>query len=113
MASVRMVLGILLMIAAAFCDVVQGLGVNWGTISMHPLPPYIVVQLLRDNGIKKVKLFDANLDTMRALALINLEVMVAIPNEMLEVLTLDSQASDNWVARNVTRYTFPGRVNIK
>ena len=113
MASVRMVFGILLMIAAAFCDVVQGLGVNWRTISTHPLPPYIVVQLLRDNGIKNVKLFDANLDTMRDLALSNLEVLVAIPNEMLEVLTLDSQAADNWVSRNVTRYTFPGRVNIK
>ena len=113
MASVRMVFGILLMIAATFCDVVQGLGVNWGRISTHPLPPYIVVQLLRDNGIKKVKLFDANLDTMRALALSNLEVMVVIPNEMLEVLTLDSQAADNWVARNVTRYTFLGGVNIK
>ena len=55
----------------------------------------------------------ANIDTMRALALGNLEVMVAIPNEMLEVLTLDSQAADNWVARNVTRYTFLGGVNIK
>ena len=50
---------------------------------------------------------------MRALALSNLEVMVAIANEMLQVLTLDSQAADNWVARNVTRYTFPGGVNIK
>ena len=113
MASVRMAFGILLMIAAAFCDVVQGLGVNWGTISMHPLPPYIVVQLLRDNGIKKVKLSDANLDTMRAMDLSNLKVMVAIPNEMLEVLTLDSQAADDWVARNVTRYTFPRGVNVK
>ena len=78
---------------SSICDVVQG--VNWGTIFTHPLPPYIVVQLLRDNGIKKVKLFDANLDTMRALALSNLEVMVAIPNEMLEVLTLDSQAAND------------------
>ena len=86
---------------------------NWGTISMHPLPPiYIVLQLLRDNGIKKVAIY-ANIDTMRALALSNLEVMVAISNEMLQVLTLDSQAADNWVARNVTRYTFPGGVNIK
>ena len=37
----------------------------------------------------------ANLDTMRALALNNLEVMVVIANEMLQVLTLDSQAADN------------------
>ena len=50
---------------------------------------------------------------MRALALRNLKVMVAIANEMLQVLTLDSQAADNWVAINVTRYTFPGGVNIK
>lgn len=49
-------------------DVVEGLGVNWGTMATHMLDPKIVVQMLKDNGIKKVKLFDADKSTMNALA---------------------------------------------
>ncbi|GLJ21552.1 hypothetical protein SUGI_0399470 [Cryptomeria japonica] len=94
-------------------DVAKGLGVNWGTLSTHPLSPDTVVQLLRDNGIKKVKLFDADAETMRALAHTNIEVMVAIPNDMLLNLTSDSDAAQKWVATNISRYTFPGGVNIK
>lgn len=47
---------------------VEGLGVNWGTMATHMLEPKIVVQMLKDNGIKKVKLFDADKFTMNALA---------------------------------------------
>eukprot|EP01018_Ginkgo_biloba_P033196 Gb_05521 [translate_table: standard] len=103
-----------IMVVITVCgDLVQGFGVNWGTMSTHPLPPDIVVQLLRDNGIKKVKLFDADANTMKALARSNIEVMVAIPNDMLQLMALDSQAADNWVAKNVTRYNYPGGVDIK
>lgn len=93
-------------------SVVDGLGVNWGTMATHPLPPKIVVQLLKDNGFKKVKIFDADRATMSALAGSDIEVMVAIPNNMLATLT-SYDAAKNWVKRNVTRYNFNGGVNIK
>ncbi|KAL6008164.1 hypothetical protein ACLOJK_033670 [Asimina triloba] len=92
--------------------VVQGLGVNWGTMASHPLPPKIVTQLLKDNGFQKVKLFDADQSTMSALAGSGIEVMVAIPNNMLQKMT-DYDAAKAWVKRNVTRYNFSGGVNIK
>ncbi|KAM1679222.1 hypothetical protein ACFXTN_035812 [Malus domestica] len=56
---------------------VEGLGVNWGTMATHKLPPEMVVQMLKDNGIQKVKLFDAEESTMSALAGSGLEVMIA------------------------------------
>lgn len=90
----------------------QGLGVNWGTMASHPLPPKIVVQLLKDNGIDKVKIFDADSSTMKALAGSDIEVMVAIPNNMLRTMT-DYGAARDWVKTNVTRYHFEGGVNIK
>ncbi|KAG6498935.1 glucan endo-1,3-beta-glucosidase 8-like [Zingiber officinale] len=92
--------------------VVQGLGVNWGTMATHPLPPKTVVQLLKDNNITRVKLFDANSDSMSALAGTNIEVMVAIPNNMLKTMN-DYGAARDWVKRSVTRYNFEGGVNIK
>lgn len=91
---------------------VEGLGVNWGTMASHKLPPKVVVQMLKDNGIKKVKLFDADQSTMSALAGTDFEVMVAIPNDQLAVMGNYNRAKE-WVRRNVTRYNYNGGVNIK
>ncbi|KAD3068174.1 hypothetical protein E3N88_36054 [Mikania micrantha] len=55
---------------------VNGIGANWGTQSSHPLPPETVVRMLLDNGIQKVKLFDADSGALRALS-----KYVAVGNE--------------------------------
>ncbi|GAV72698.1 Glyco_hydro_17 domain-containing protein/X8 domain-containing protein [Cephalotus follicularis] len=91
---------------------VYGLGVNWGTMATHKLPPKTVVQMMKDNGIKKVKLFDADENTMGALAGSNIEVMVAIPNDQLMAMNEYKRAKE-WVKTNVTRYNFTGGVSIK
>ncbi|XP_010553811.1 PREDICTED: glucan endo-1,3-beta-glucosidase 8-like [Tarenaya hassleriana] len=92
-------------------DPVNGLGVNWGTMATHKLPPKTVVQMLKDNNINKVKLFDAEESTMKALAGSGMEVMVAIPNDQLRVMGSYDRAKE-WVQRNVSRYNFNGGVNI-
>ncbi|CAO2822051.1 unnamed protein product [Amaranthus hypochondriacus] len=91
---------------------VEGLGVNWGTQAIHKLPPNTVVEMLKDNGIQKVKLFDADELTLSAFSGTNIEVMVAIPNGDL-VAMLDYKRAQKWVEKNVTRYNFKGGVNIK
>lgn len=89
---------------------VDGLGVNWGTIATHKLPPKVVVQMLKDNGIKKVKLFDADQTILNALAGSGIEVMIAIQNNLLASMGDEGQAK-KWVEHNVTRYIDAG-VNI-
>lgn len=91
---------------------VDGLGVNWGTMASHPLPPKIVVRMLKANGISRVKIFDADAATMNALAGSGIEVMVAIPNNMLGYM-IDLDTARQWVKHNVTRYNFQGGVKIK
>ncbi|KAM7530225.1 hypothetical protein LguiB_033635 [Lonicera macranthoides] len=91
---------------------VEGLGVNWGTIAIHRLDPKIVVQMLKDNEIKKVKLFDADQTSMDALSGSDIEVMVGIPNDQIIAMNNYNRAKE-WVQRNVTRYTVNGGVNIK
>ncbi|XP_049934422.1 glucan endo-1,3-beta-glucosidase 8-like [Nymphaea colorata] len=88
-------------------------GVNWGRMATHQLPPSLVVQMLRDNGFKKVKLFDADEKTMRALMGSGIEVMLAIPNYMLQSLGEDYGVAEDWVAQNVTRFIRNAGVNIK
>lgn len=68
--------------------------------------------MLRDNGIQKVKLFDAEDATLSALKKTNIEVMVGIPNELLQSLAGSMKAAENWVASNVSGYASDG-VNIR
>ncbi|CAI8595267.1 unnamed protein product [Vicia faba] len=92
---------------------VEGLGVNWGTRATHPLKPDTIVEMLKDNGIEKVKLFDADDETMSALGGSGIEVMVGIPNNQLLDMTNYDRALQ-WVRKNITRYNFKsGGVNIK
>lgn len=90
-----------------------GVGVNWGTMATHQLPPEKVVKMLKENGFDKLKLFDADEWIMKALMGTDIEVMLAIPNNMLEVMSNNPRASDSWVDQNVTSYLYPGGVNIK
>lgn len=92
---------------------VSGTGVNWGTQATHPLPPSTVVNLLRDNGFQKVKLFDADSATLNAFANSGIQIMVGIPNDMLYTLANSEQAAENWVAKNVSSHVSSGGVDIR
>lgn len=93
---------------------VSGIGANWGTQSTHRLPPEIVVRMLRENGIRKVKLFDADYDTLKALGKAGpeLEVMVGIPNDMLSTMG-SLKAAEKWVSKNVSVHISNNNVNIR
>lgn len=91
----------------------SAIGVNWGTLALHRLSPDTVVDLLKENKIEKVKLFDADPDSLKALMGSGIQVMVGIPNEMLSLLSSSSSACDLWVSQNVSRYMVKGGVDIK
>ncbi|KAJ4752104.1 hypothetical protein LUZ62_086509 [Rhynchospora pubera] len=91
---------------------VNGIGANWGTQTSHPLLPDTVVQMLKENGFSKVKLFDAEDGTMNALKKSGFEVMVGLPNDMLRTLATSVKAAENWVSKNVSAYVNDG-VNIR
>uniref|UniRef100_A0A1J3FUK6 glucan endo-1,3-beta-D-glucosidase n=1 Tax=Noccaea caerulescens TaxID=107243 RepID=A0A1J3FUK6_NOCCA len=93
-----------------FSDDVSALGVNWGTMATHQLPPKTVVQMMKDNNVQKVKLFDADTNTIGALSGSGIEVMVAIPNDQLKAMGSYNRAKD-WVRRNIT--CFNDGVKIK
>lgn len=93
-------------------DSVNGIGANWGTQASHQLPPDTVVRLLRENGIQKVKLFDADYGALRALSKSGIEVMVGIPNEMLATLARSTKAAEKWVSKNISAHA-SNDVNIR
>lgn len=81
-----------------------GLACNWGTRSTHPLPPTIVVKLLKDNGFRKVKLFEADPGALKALGKSGIQVMLGIPNEFLAPLASGVGVAENWVTKNVSSF---------
>lgn len=91
----------------------SGIGVNWGTISFHRLKPTTVVDLLKENKIQKVKLFEADSDVLKALMGSGIQVMVGIPNEMLPLLSSSTSAADFWVRQNVSAYMGKGGADIR
>ncbi|KAF8377210.1 hypothetical protein HHK36_030583 [Tetracentron sinense] len=97
----------------ASINVVEAVGVNWGTMMSHPMLPYTVVNMLKANGIKKVKLFDADSWTVSALAGTGIEVMLAIPNDQLNHFSRHYDNAKHWVKKNVTKHLYNGGVDIK
>lgn len=102
-----------LVLLCSLISLVSGIGANWGTQATHPLPPDTVVNLLKDNGIRKVKLFDAEYGTLKALGGSNIEVMVGIPNDMLASLAGSMKAAEKWVSSNVSKHISSNNVNIR
>ena len=94
-------------------NLVQGIGVNWGSQSSHPLNPSIVVGMLKDNGIKQAKLFDADGWTVSAFAGSGIEVMVGIPNNQLKGLANDYDKAKDWVKENVTKQVKDVDIRLK
>jgi Glycosyl hydrolases family 17 len=91
----------------------SSVGVNWGTLSSHRISPPVVVDLLRQNKIPKVKLFDTDPVILRALMGSGIEVMVGIPNEFLGSLASSISASDAFVAQNISRFLVKGGTDIR
>ena len=92
---------------------VQGLGVNWGALASHPMNPNIVVNMLKDNGIKKAKLFDADSQSVSAFSGTDIEIMVGIPNDQLNKFSSSSSDAEDWVKQNLTKHLHKGGVNIR
>ncbi|KAL6552208.1 hypothetical protein OROGR_008362 [Orobanche gracilis] len=93
--------------------VVEGLGVNWGTQASQNLHPRIIAQLLKDNKISKVKLFDSDPWTVKFFAGTGIEVMLGIPNNQLRSLAKDYGKAKEWVKHNVTKHLYDGGVDIR
>ncbi|XP_057980652.1 glucan endo-1,3-beta-glucosidase 6-like [Malania oleifera] len=108
----EMVAGVAVWLCCLVCGG-SGIGANWGTQATHPLPPDTVVGLLKENGIQRVKLFDADYGALKALGKSQIEVMVGIPNDMLSSLAASLKAAEKWVASNVSTHISSNAVNIR
>ncbi|XP_033144616.1 glucan endo-1,3-beta-glucosidase 12 isoform X1 [Brassica rapa] len=81
------------------------IGVNYGRIADNLPAPEKVVELLKSQGINRVKLFDTDKTVLTALANSGIKVVVSLPNENLTAAAADQSYTDKWVQENVKKYT--------
>ncbi|TVU28728.1 hypothetical protein EJB05_20258 [Eragrostis curvula] len=79
-------------------------GINWGRVANDLPQPAAVVQLLKQQGITQVKLYDAEPTVLRALANTGIKVVVMMPNEVLSAAATRPSFALAWVRRNVAAY---------
>ncbi|KAI8539974.1 hypothetical protein RHMOL_Rhmol09G0224300 [Rhododendron molle] len=80
---------------------VASIGVNYGTMGDNLPPPLQVAQFIKTRTtIDRVKIFDMNLDIIRAFAGTNIPLSVTIPNGLIPVLS-NLTAARQWVGSNI------------
>ncbi|CAM8953021.1 unnamed protein product [Rhodiola kirilowii] len=79
-------------------------GVNWGRIANDLPEPAKVVELLKAQGINRVKLYDTDSSVLTALANSNISVVVAMPNELLSNAASTQSFTDAWVQSNISAH---------
>ncbi|CAA7021139.1 unnamed protein product [Microthlaspi erraticum] len=80
------------------------IGVNYGRIANNLPAPEKVVELLKAQGINRVKLYDTEKSVLAALANSGIKVVVSLPNENLASAAADQSYTDNWVQENIKKY---------
>ncbi|KAL0742409.1 hypothetical protein Bca4012_083922 [Brassica carinata] len=95
---------LVLILSAISLSDAGSVGVNYGRISDELPSAFKVVQLLKSQGIDRVKIFDADPAVLKALSGSGIRVTVDLPNEMLFSAAKRPSFAASWVKRNVVAY---------
>ncbi|KAL3502425.1 hypothetical protein ACH5RR_036874 [Cinchona calisaya] len=77
------------------------IAINYGRIANDLPSPAQVVQLLKTQGLAKVKLYDTDSTVLSALSGSGISVTVALPNEQLSSAAASQSYTDTWVQSNI------------
>ncbi|KAB1215150.1 Glucan endo-1,3-beta-glucosidase 13 [Morella rubra] len=103
MATLAVSYFLLLLSISAFTEG-GSIGINYGRIANNLPPPSKVVQLLKSQGLDRVKLYDTDSEVLTALANSGISVTVALANELLSSTAADQSFADKWVQANISQF---------
>ncbi|MBA0792243.1 hypothetical protein Gohar_016759 [Gossypium harknessii] len=104
MASLSFFSFLILFLSAIAVSDAGSVGINYGRVADNLPPPDKVVQLLKSQGVAKVKIFDSDSAVLTALANSGISVVVCLPNQQLASAANDQSFSDGWVQANIAKY---------
>ncbi|PON41638.1 Glycoside hydrolase [Parasponia andersonii] len=94
---------LLLISISGFADA-GSVGVNYGRIANNLPSAVKVVQLLKSQGLERVKVYDTDPSVLKALSGTGIKVTVDLPNEQLFSAARHQSFANSWVQINVVAY---------
>ncbi|CAH9076105.1 unnamed protein product [Cuscuta europaea] len=94
----------ILLIRLSISDASCFVGINYGRIADDLPSPDKVVQLLKNQGITRVKLYDTDSAVLGALSGSGIATTVALPNEQLSSAAAGQAFTDAWVQAHIIPY---------
>lgn len=91
-------------VVSTFIADAGSIGVNYGRIADNLPPATKAVQLLKSQGIDKIKIYDTDTAVLKALAGSGIKVTVALPDASLFAAARSQSFANVWVQRNVADY---------
>ncbi|CAN6235193.1 unnamed protein product [Urochloa humidicola] len=92
-------------------DAAGQVGVDYGRVANDLPDPASVAQLLKQNGIAMVRIYDAKREVLSSLANTGIKVMVMVPNENLADAAGNPSHALDWVRNNVAAYLPATQIN--
>ncbi|KAK6919308.1 Glycoside hydrolase family 17 [Dillenia turbinata] len=80
------------------------IGVNYGRVANNLPSAVKVVQLLKSQGIDKVKIYDTDPAVLNTFAGSNIKLTVDLPNDLLSSVSESKSFASTWVQKNVAAY---------
>ena len=89
----------------------QSIGVCYGQVANNLPPSEKVINMIQQNIIEKVRIFNPDQATLNALRGSNLSLIIGVPNEDIQSIANDAASANNWVQNNILKYS--NDVNFK
>lgn len=80
------------------------IGVNYGKVANDLPSPAQVVQLFKNNGITKMRIFGPDTAVLEALRNSDIALTLGVPNEELQSMATNIEAVNTWFAQHVDPY---------
>lgn len=91
-------------VSATYPNEKRTIGINYGRLGDNLPTAKETVQLIRNLGIGRVRIFDHDGPTIKAFAGSGLDFIIGMGNDEIPPLANDPSAADAWVAANVVPY---------
>ena len=82
------------------------IGINYGQVGNNLPTPAQVVQLLSSLRVGKVRVYDVNPQVLSAFGGTGIELIVTVPNDLVQPMAASAGQAAQWVAANIRPY-FP------
>ncbi|XP_012574030.1 probable glucan endo-1,3-beta-glucosidase A6 [Cicer arietinum] len=79
-------------------------GVNYGQLGNNLPTPKTSISLIKNLKAKRVKIYDANPQILKALENTGLQVSIMIPNQLITDISLNQTLSNQWVQSNLVPF---------